>query len=93
MKQLSVALPSLLDDWEEAITGCHSIGLRAPQPTETPNTGVVGGFGVIPVITLRSIASAVANCKQLSPIERMFSTYDGRCELTCMCSSMKIKKV
>ena len=29
--------------------------------------GVVGGFGVTPVITFRSIASAVANCKQSSP--------------------------
>ena len=30
-KQLSVALQPSLDDWGEAITGCHSIGLRAPH--------------------------------------------------------------
>ena len=28
----------------EAITGCHSIGLRVPLPTETSNTGVVAGL-------------------------------------------------
>ena len=35
---------------EEAITGCHLIGLRAPPPSHTnwdTNTGVVGGFAVI----------------------------------------------
>ena len=35
-KRLSVALLSLLDNLGEAITGCRSIGLRAPLPIETP---------------------------------------------------------
>ena len=70
--QLYLALPALLDDWGEVISSCQSIGLHAPPPHTTTNnwdtsTGVVGGFGIIPVITLWSIASAVANCKQLSP--------------------------
>ena len=30
-KQLSVALQPSLDDWGEAITGCHSIGLCTPH--------------------------------------------------------------
>ena len=38
---------------KEAITGCHSIGLRALPTNCDTNTSVVGGFGVIPVINLR----------------------------------------
>ena len=46
------------------------------------NTGVVGGFDVIPLITLRSIASAVANYKQLPP--------PNLCYVICMCVSQPV---
>ena len=35
-----------MDDWEEVISGCHFIVLRASLPAET--TGVDGRFGITP---------------------------------------------